>query len=214
MRAEILLLSIPLALACDSEEDSGSPDGVGGISGSIEVTGQDLTGAIDIQQAFGFNADGVAVLYLSSSSSATCDDVVADLGTEDMDPSANFLAGHCNITVKIDYDGVSATLSSADGGYVEPTSLDCTLGDGAFENGFDGYAWSGRRWIGSPDTWSVGLTGGEAEDFLLDLSMEGFTSGYFQDDGTFTNYAATGQAEGDALVSWCPGIATTTIFIY
>ncbi len=218
MRVRHLLLAIPLVLACDDEKDSGPADGVSGISGSIEITGEDLTGAIDIQQAFGFNADGVAVLYLSSSASATCDDVVADLGTENVDPSANFLAGHCNVTVKIDYDGVSASLSSADGGLVEPTSLDCTLGDGAFEwgtqGGYSGYYWSEERWIGSPDTWSVGLTGGEGDDFLAELSMDGFSNGYFQDEGAFVNYAATGQVAGDVHVSWCAGIASTTIFQY
>jgi len=164
-------------------------------------------------KAFGFDRNGQALLYFAANPDATCDAVATYLDWgEPTDPSALFLANHCNVYAMInDFTGDDVTITSDR--TLVTWALNCTMGAGSWNwevQGDDpGYYWSESYWQGDPETWTITLSGGGGSDLVADISMNDYDGDYIYE---FVEATASGLVTGTALVEWCEDLGETPLF--
>jgi len=209
MRPWLPILVSLVLVSCD-KGDTGMDYGI--LEGEL-ILADGPTATVVAYKAFGVDRNGKALLYFTSSESATCAGVAEFLAWgEPTDPTALFSPGHCNVSAVLSvYDGSEVTINS--GEFAVTWNLTCVLGDGAWnweERGNDdGYYWSGRTWSGGPDTFTLTVSGGGGDDFVADVEMNDYSGNYIYE--SFDNVAASGLVSGTTLVEWCDDMSETPL---
>lgn len=184
--------------------------------GSIEFASDTLgpgTASVPIRKAFAMAVNGRGMLYGASSAAATCAAVAEYLTTEDpYDPSELFEPEACNFLLVFDYDG---SYDGREVGATDSINLACTVDPGAWElddpNGYEDYYWSGRYFSGAPTTYTMTLSGAEADGAMaLDVAMSEYTGSYTQD--AMEQITGTGEVTGAIEATWCTELAQTPFF--
>ena len=205
-----VLFLFPLLAACDPDEEAQSI-----IEGTIQIEGESLSGQVATWSSFAYNTDGKAIVYFTSTSDASCDDVSTYLRGDaaDFDPTPLFQPGYCNLSLVADYDGQEITWDEST--YDAIWSLNCVLGDGEFVweqrdwNDWD-YYWSDRYWQGSPTTFSVTLSGGDGQPITVDAEMSEYDGGFIYEE--MSEVLASGVVSGVTDATWCQGLMDAMIF--
>lgn len=222
--ATFAVISLSLWACKGKEEDTGGePDPY--IVGQIQPDVGDDAGNIRFHKAFGFNQGEVFIAYISSNPDATCENVAQYLrvGSGAYDPSEMFRPDTCNMFIKVsqDYDG-GIDYSRAEG---DPsidlvgagTSIECALGAGDWElttlledDPDPDYYYSGRWWVGNPLTYRYTFSGGDGEDYTLNLELSQLDGGYVHE--SLEEVRATATVSGSMPAEWCEGLASTGLF--
>ena len=136
-----------------------------------------------------------------------------------MDPVDVYVPGTCHIWISVtDYDGGwSHTWTEGEEGYSKAvgSNVNCAMGDGAFElvdtaNG-PGYQWTGTWWQGSPTAYDFEFSGGDGEDFDLELRMTRY-QGSLPLTGDLETVLAEGEISGGGTAKWCEGMGDAGVF--
>jgi hypothetical protein len=156
--------------------------------------------------AYGYSSDGKAVFYLSAKA-AGCDTVAAYL-SGDGDQSAVMEEHSCEFMVTVYKDYNSAGTSIVDDKLAAGVFINCAMDTGSWEAN----SYTGPWWAGYPESaFSLGMVGGEGQDFELSIDMSGF-SGSWSHSGSLTEAPATGTLKGTVLVEWCEAMSESSLF--
>jgi hypothetical protein len=209
MRPFIPVLLTLLLPACDKDDTAVEYDLLAGEISTDDGEAATISGV----KAFGYDAGGTAVLYFSPNSAATCADVTEYLADGSrFDPSNLFMGRHCNVFAAI--SGFTGEGSYAAGDASVTWNLTCTFGDGSFSTsgtGQDyGYYWSGRVWQGSPDDWTLELSGGGGSPLVADVEMNNYGGSYIYEG--FVSADASGLVSGLTQLEWCADLSETPFF--
>jgi hypothetical protein len=209
-----------LVLGCAEEEEKDDGTGIM-IEGTISLDDRDGAAIVRGVRAFGYNADGRMLVFISNNTDATCNGVSELLGSggATVDPSDIYVAGTCYMLIAVDgYDGgFSHTYSEGTGDYslAVSSAIGCAMGDGDFElvdtvNG-PGYQWTGTWWVGAPTAYAWDFTGGDGDDLELDMRMTRY-QGSLPLSTEYVEVQAEGIVEGVVTAKWCPELADASTF--
>lgn len=202
--------------ACGGTNGAGGGSGGAMLTGSIQPTGEEESGEVEVVNAFGFELDGRMLAYLSSNPASTCDNVAEYLSQKSSDspydPIEILSPGKCNMTVPVDNwdDGLST--SEQDENYQwssAGTVINCAMGEGDFnletrdEDDTD-YYWTGRWWQGSPTVYEWSFSGGDGDDLVLDIVMSSYDGDFIYEG--LDESPAEGEVSGTVNAQWCPGL--------
>jgi hypothetical protein len=202
-----------LLVACDGGggEGDGALLGVAGevTAQSSGADGASHSGVAETLSAFGVNTAGEVALVLSANANATCDDAVDFLtdGGEDWNPEAITPVGACSVYLRGSYDGTP--LDVVDDAATIQVALNCAMDTGEWvyeERGAGDIGWyfDGAWWIGSPQSFSLQLSGGDGEAYSLSLTMDDYTGSFTHDTENPDPDPASGEVTGTTEISWCP----------
>ena len=203
---------IVLLMACTG---SGGKTAEGsGVAGTVSASGFEGGGAVSADvstgAAFGVNTGGEAVLVLTPNADATCADAASWLlgDDEDWSPEAIIPEGTCGLYVRGAYEG---SLSVEDDATAVTISLACAMDTGEWvyeerDDGDIGWYFDGAWWVGSPDTFSLSVEGGDDADYDVTLDMDGYSGSFTYDVENPDPDAATGAVGGNAPATWCPDL--------
>lgn len=209
-----------LLIGCAEEPEAKTEGGIE-VSGTVSLIGRSGTAEVDGTRAFGFDTDGRLGVLISSNPDASCEGVAAIMasGGATVDPSDVYSAGTCAIWLSVtDYDGAwSHTWAEGSEGYSKAvaSNLLCAMGDGSFDlvetvNG-PGYQWSSTWWQGSPTAYELDFSGGDGDDFELDLRMTRY-QGSLPLTGELEAVLAEGELVGSGVAKWCEPLADAAVF--
>lgn len=214
------IATLALAAACSSGMDDTASYGVTGTLTANTPDGRTVSATMTGHKAFAYDANGRLLLYVSSSSDATCDDVAHYLSEgPTTEPTPYFPAGSCNLVVPLDdYSGsfsgdraANDTGVDAVGGSI---SVSCTMGDGSWEPSSSGYTWSGDWWQGGPAAWSLDIDGNKSDGYTASIWLDSFI-------GTFTyevtnpgdaSKPADGTLSGLVKAESCKALTSATVW--
>jgi hypothetical protein len=215
MRAVLLLA---LGMGC-AEEPEKVEEGIE-ITGSVSLIDRAGEADVDGTRAFGYNTDGRMGVLVSSNPDATCAGVAELLaGDGTVDPSDIYSPGTCYLWLSVsDYDGSwSHSYVESDEGYSKAVSsnLNCAMGSGEFElvdtvNG-PGFQWTGDWWVGSPTAYELDFSGGDGEDFEIDVRMTRY-QGAMPLTLELTSVLAEGEISGGGVAEWCEAMGAAAVF--
>jgi hypothetical protein len=213
------LCVVACMIGCAADSDDKGAAGID-VDGSVSLIDRDGTADVAGVKAFGFNEGGRMGIMVSNNPDATCAGVAALLdGGGTVDPTDVYVAGTCHLWLSVaDYDGGwSHTYVEGDEGYSKAVSsnVNCAMGDGAFElvdtvNG-PGYQWTGDWWVGSPVAYDFDFSGGDGDDFEVDIRMTQY-QGSFPLSDEFTTVLAQGEVSGGGVAKWCEAMGEASIF--
>ena len=212
----MLLVSLALVACGSGDDDAGGVD-IAGSFGIVDSTGaEEATGTVEGQRGFGVSVSDVALVYISSSSDASCGDLSGYLDSvgEPYDPSSLFAADRCNLLMLIS-DGYPAEgREFVDDPYGATWSINCTLGEGEFvyeerDTGDWDYYWSERQWQGNAQEWSASLTGGDGSEFAFEMSLSEMNGNFPYE--SFESFPASGSVSGTATLEWCDDLSSAAL---
>lgn len=173
--------------------------------------------SVDGLSAFGFNLSGSAVLLVVPNDAATCEDAFHTLDADpEYDPSVTTPAGACSTFVDLTgYDpaGMTATSTPDAPSTTSIIALSCAMDSGAWaleQRNTYGYFYSGPYWQGSPDDYTITASGGDEEDFTVDVEMSAFDGNFIYD--SMEDAPASGSASGSVTATWCSDLSQTVYF--
>lgn len=186
------------------------------LEGSITPQDQNVSGTFYGYKAFGFDNQGLLVVYISSNENATCTTVGEYLssGREPYDPVEVFSPGTCNMLIKIG-DYTSPMEAQDDRMIAASSAINCAMGEGAFE--YDSSAsddrdffWTGRWWAGFPTGYSWKISGDRDSSYQLEINMSEYEGSFPYEE--FDRYAASGSVQGTVDAEVCTDLGTTGLF--
>jgi len=221
-----LLFTLSVAVACSGKSDSGDGDGSSAlplITGTVAV--EDGTSAeVAFYHAYAFDQGGTMLAYLSSSPTATCENVSDYLraGQAPYDPTSMFEPNTCNFFLKVDdaYEGgyqhtqpVGADQPNFD---TLASAMNCAMGEGDFElyalseTDEPDYNYTGRWWEGGPSAYAYDLTGGGGSDYEFTIEMSAYDGSFVHEP--LNDSPAAGAVSGTITASWCESLGSTGLF--
>lgn len=196
---------LPLLLACTDGATKG--DAIGGT-----VTSGDASATFAIAAGFGVDAGGKAAIVLSPNPAASCAEAAAWLrdggSDEDASPESIVPAGTCAAYVYLPaYDAV-AGLDVVDDATRATVALSCAMGEGSWtyeerDAGDVGWYWDGDWWVGSPDGFSLSVSGGAESSYSVTLAAEAWSGSFTYDVANPDPDPAAGEVSGTSPASWC-----------
>ena len=199
MRLMFLLLA-----ACTGASDMPVP-----LAGTVTAeTGE----AADVVSAtaFGVKVGGTAGILVSPNPDSTCADAADFLLSSDVDFNPEVLSGEgvCNVYLRLDaYTGEEVTLVDDASATV---SLNCAMDAGSWEfeeRNDEGYFYTGPWWVGSPDAYTLTVSGGDTSDFTVSLEMDSYYGRFPYDEDEPEADLATGAVAGTFTATWCEDLA-------
>lgn len=169
--------------------------------------------------AFGFDSpsNGKALVYLSSNPDVTCDQMATVLegpSADEWDPAVILPPGTCSMFLYATYDGDGAwDIAPGEMSVDALVVYNCAMDDGEWVESGDcegGFCYSGHYWQGSPQAFSVTLSGGDGADYALSLETDQYAGGFTYE--SFDDAPASGRVAGELDVGWCPGFGTSSYF--
>lgn len=194
---------IALLLACTQDKAVTAID-----LGSIIADRADESAEVSAAAAYGYNDRGAALVFLTGNPEASCELVAEYLSTSGVwDTSQIMKAGSCQFYATLKYDGapveIKDDLLSAFPGF------GCAMDEGEWV-AEDDYLYSGPYWQGSPDGFSLGLSGGNGKEYELSLEMYNYTGNFIYEN--MDAAPATGAVVGTMPLQWCADLDQATIF--
>lgn len=188
-------------LACDAGEGPALEGAIGGTISSGESSGQVIAGT-----AFAAELGGNILFGVFPETGVSCDDAAAELTAGDArwNPSKVQAAGACSMSVFATFD---TELSLIDATLVDATvSVSCAMDTGEWEHrttGEAGWYYSGPWWQGSPEVFSLNLTGDKDAGYQFSIEMDTY-SGQFIYDLTYPEPdPGTGAVSGAIDAAYC-----------
>jgi len=175
------------------------------LEGSLTPEGHELNGDFFGYRAFGFDNQGVLLVYIASHREATCESVAQYIGfeSEPIDPSTIYEDQSCNLMIKTTgYEGSWEV--SDDRIQSASSSINCNMGDGEWEyqHGADsGYNWTGKLWAGFPILYSWNISGDRDSEYILDIEMTEYEGSFPREE--FSRYPAFGNVSGTVTAEAC-----------
>jgi hypothetical protein len=186
-------------MACASEE------GVAPLGGTVTAeTGESAT--VSAATAYGVRVGEVAGIVVSPNPETTCADAAAFVLGNDPDFNYGVVSGEgvCSLYVRLDaYEGASATLTDDPAATI---ALNCAMDEGewAFEDRTEeGYYYSGPWWVGSPEGYTLAVSGGDDADFAVELEMDTYYGRFPYDNEEPEADPASGAVAGGFTATWC-----------
>ncbi|MDP2316260.1 MAG: hypothetical protein Q8P41_25400 [Pseudomonadota bacterium] len=187
---------------------TGGPGDVVPLAGTITADSGQVA-EVRAGTAFAVTTAGKAAILVSPNPDSTCADAAGFLasGDEDYNPGVVSGEGVCNLYIRLDdYDGTELTLTDD---VLATLALNCAMdtGEWRFEerkDGYEGFFYSGPFWVGSPDAYTLTVSGGDGEDLSLDLSMDSYYGRFPYDADEPESDLAAGAVAGSATATWCP----------
>jgi len=219
-------LLLALAVGCSGKGDS-AEDTVDSldpkITGTVTVEGE-ASAEVAFYQAFAFNQGGTLLAYLSSSPTATCENVSDYLrtGQDPYDPVDMFEPSTCNFFLKIDgdYNGGYSYSQGADADQPNfatlASAMNCAMGTGEFdyfplsESDDPDYNWNGRWWEGVPSVYTYDLSGGDGDGYTFSIEMSAYDGSFVHEP--LNDSPAVGAVSGTIDASWCELLGSTGLF--
>ena len=184
------------------------------LEGALTPEGHEVSGDFYGYRAFGFDNEGILVVYIASHKEATCESVAQFMrATADpIDPSTIFEAQSCNIMIKT--AGYEGSWEVSDDRFESASSaISCTMGDGewVYQNGDDkGYYWSGNWWAGFPIEYKWNISGDRASEYVLDIEMSVYEGSFPREE--FSRYPASGLVSGTVTAEVCTNLGSSGHF--
>ncbi len=199
------MIAALLLVACGG--GSVDSDAIGG-----SVTSGGASATFDIAAAFGVDTGGKAALVLSPNPEATCADAAAWLrdggADEDASPEGIVPGGTCAMYVYLPaYDAASGVMV-VDDAAAATVSLSCAMGEGEWvweerDTGDLGWYWGGDWWVGSPDGFSLQVSGGAEASYDVTFAADAWNGSFTYDVANPDPDPASGSVAGASAAAWC-----------
>lgn len=193
--------------ACSSEDDT-----VRGI-----IVAGDTSAEVRAGSAWGVNAQGRAVVVISAVADTSCDAAVAyaRTGSNEDNPGDLIPAGACAVYVEVPTGYEPAGTAVTDDSTRALVSVSCAMGEGEWVReergeGDEDWFWSGDGWQGSPEAFTLALSGGDEAPLELSLRMDSYAGSFVYDTEHPEPDPAEGAVSLELSAGWCPGLASAT----
>lgn len=200
---------ILLILACGTPEKEAETN-LGTITADRAGEAADVLAAA----GFGYSGQGKAILVFTGNPDATCAGVASLLTSKDpVDPTDILQQHSCEFTTLMTYDGTKVTVE--DDKLAATVALSCAMDEGEWnletrDQGDKDYFYSGPYWQGHPESFSLSLSGGEGEDFAMDLEMSDYSGNFIYE--SLDAAPASGAVAGSVQFTWCPDLSQAAIY--
>jgi hypothetical protein len=197
---------VTLLVACTGGDTKVDP-----IAGTVTAESGE-SGDVTAAVAFGVVTNGKAGILVSPNPDTTCAHAGSYFSGGDADFSNEVVTGEgvCNVYIRLDdYDGSEVSLTDDTSATL---SLNCAMDTGTWDyerhGGSPGYYYSGPWWYGSPESYTLTVSGGDdGSDLSATVSMDTY-SGYFPyDEDNPEADPASGDVSGAFTATWCDDIA-------
>ena len=175
------------------------------LSGSLTPEGHELSGDFLSYRAFGFDNQGILVVYMASNREATCESVSQYIGfdADPIDPSTIYEPQSCNLMLKTTgYEGSWEV--SDDRLQSASSSINCNMDEGEWEyqTGEDrSFNWSGKLWAGFPTKYKWNISGDRDSEYILEIEMSEYEGSFPREE--FSRYPANGNVTGTVQAEVC-----------